>query len=270
MKKIICLLIICLLGLTSCTKQPQTVVQVVDRAPAASESMPAVVEQKADNFSIPYPIIWGKMTDEPKIKGYRLPRPTFGYGVYEISPVKLLTISVIIALIIKGSWNFWHKDTVNVIGNVTATPTGSFQANANGVFQANAQGDFNAVPQGVFQANANGAFQANAQGDFNAIPQGDFNAVPQGAFQANANGAFQANANGDFNAVPQGAFQANANGTFQASLSNKKYNISPSSSSSNEAKKKKIKPKILIDESDKSSDVKSPDKSDLNPDPPAE
>lgn len=242
MKKIIGWLIICSFGLTSCTR----VVQVVDRASIASESMPAVVEQKTDNFNIYYPTIWGKMTDKPMIKGYRLPRPTFGYGVYEISPAKLLTISVIAALIIKGLWSFLHKDTVNVIGNVTATPNGSFNAVASGDFNANAQGNFNAVPNG----------------DFNANPRGNFEAVPNGEFQANAQGEFNAIPQGDFHAVPQGAFQV--------SHSNKKYNISPSSSLSSETKKKKVTPKILIDESDKSSDVKTPDKSDIPVEPPVD
>jgi hypothetical protein len=95
--------------------------------------MPAVVEQKADNFSIPYPTIWGKMTDEPKIKGYRLPRPTFGYGWYEISPAKLTAIAIISALVIKGLWSLWHKDTVNIVGSVGVDPSSTVKVDTSGV-----------------------------------------------------------------------------------------------------------------------------------------
>ena len=236
MKKLISLLL-CVVLISGCTKQPQTVVQVVERTPIASENTSVIIETQTDNFNIPYPTIWGKMTDKPMIKGYRLPRPTFGYGWYEISPAKLTAIAVVVALVVKGLWSIWHKDTVNVIGNVTATPIGAFQANA--------QGNFNAVPNGEFQANAQGSFNAVPNGEFNANPNGAFNANPNGEFQANAQGSFNAKPDGNFDAVPKGEFQVNSlsHSESSSSLKNKskkKFNIS--SSSSGEEKKKKITP----------------------------
>jgi hypothetical protein len=144
MKKIIGLLIVLSLGLTSCTKQttPNVIIK--------SKSLPAVQTfVQPETVSIPYPTILGRMADKPMIKGYRPPRPTFGLKRFEIGTGKLMALMIGVALIIKGVHSLFAKKQETIIAKFDKDNLPVF--NVQGEVKAKPDGQFDAVPKGYMK-----------------------------------------------------------------------------------------------------------------------
>ncbi|MCA6080323.1 MAG: hypothetical protein LE169_05500 [Endomicrobium sp.] len=115
MKKTICICI-CISLLAGCGKQPtQPIIErVIEKDPHVGT--PVNFTPERETLSIPFPKIWAKMTNEPMIKGYRLPRPTFELGWWTVSSVNFGIVTALSLLALcAGKYLFFSKQQVNEV-----------------------------------------------------------------------------------------------------------------------------------------------------------
>lgn len=128
------------------------------------------------------------MTDELMIKGYRLPRPTFGLGWWTVGTNNFVGVSALLLLAIcAGKYLFFNKGNNNM---VKIDPTSTVECVQSKAFETAApttpitvSGNVGIDPSATVQIAPNQQVAAVPSGDFKAVPQGDFNAVGKGEIE---------------------------------------------------------------------------------------